>query len=193
MSNKNTEENILKLVYTPLCYDSLIRSEKPDFILEKDSIAFGVELTEYFFHNSSARIKNQKDYTKLVANNEWVHKDDVSLLESIDTWKINDYGSESYTGRAVKRLNPTWQEKFNKLNSIIIEKGLKYLIYNKSLEYVDLLIYDNCEMRRGLDTCELFAFLYKRVVANDLNTPYKHVTLVLLEDNRVTNTFILKN
>ncbi len=191
MASKSYEELILRKVYNESLFDNLIVSEKPDFILINGTQRYGVELIEHFTNEASARTR-RPSYVKKVANNEWVHKADIDVLESVDTWVVNVDGSEQFTGRAVKSLNPTWQEKIHNINKIVIKKNKLFNTYEAELDYIDLLIYDQGDLRKGTDTCELFAYLYARVVADDLFSPYRNVTLVIVDNCCVTNTFLLK-
>lgn len=193
MANKDEERKIVSQCYDSSGYDSLLDSEKPDFILERNGERFGVEVTEYFHAESSARMRKQKDYVKKVANNEWIHKNDTLDLESVDTWIVDEDGSEKYIGRAVRSLNPTWQEMIHSINRDILQKNALFSTYDSSLAHIDLLIFDQGDLRKGLETNELFAYLHERVIANDLVTPFHNVTLVLTEDGKIANTFLLKH
>ena len=62
---KHKEYQVLKRIYT----SNKIRiqsSERPDFIIESKKEKFGVEITEYYYNETSARLKNYKGYAEKI-------------------------------------------------------------------------------------------------------------------------------
>lgn len=82
---KNKEYKILRKVYT----NEKIKikpSEEPDFIIECEMEKFGVEITEYYYNEASARLKNYKGYTEKILksdSSDILDKRDKGVIEKV--------------------------------------------------------------------------------------------------------------
>lgn len=75
-AKKDKELMILRTVFKKKRFRKYTFSEKPDFIIHaKDD--FGVEITEYYPDETTARLHNFTDYTSKVTEGTYVHKDDL--------------------------------------------------------------------------------------------------------------------
>src|SRR6266516_3436436 len=79
---KNKERTIFDFVYTGRLIDSVTPTEEPDFKVKKADGEFGVEITEFYFSHSQARLKNIPAYfNEILDKKKYRHKDDVVPLE----------------------------------------------------------------------------------------------------------------
>src|SRR5713101_2273510 len=79
---KNKERTIFDLVYAGRAFDSVTPTEEPDFRVKNADGEFGVEITEFYFSQSEARIKNIPGYfQEILERKNYKHKDDVVPLE----------------------------------------------------------------------------------------------------------------
>lgn len=82
---KNKEYKILRKVYTNEKIKIKL-SEEPDFIIEYKMEKFGVEITEYYYNEASARLKNYKGYTEKILksdSSDVLNKRDKGVIEKV--------------------------------------------------------------------------------------------------------------
>ena len=89
-------------------------SEEPDFIIKSEKEVFGVEITDYYFNESSARLKNYKGYTNKILNSN----SDV-ILDKRDKGFITKVGIfvKSPEESKYKFITNTIQLRYNELYS----------------------------------------------------------------------------
>lgn len=83
---KHKEYQILKKIYDSKKI-TIQPSEKPDFIIGSGKERFGVEITEYYYNESSARLKNYKGYGDKILNSN-----PVNVLDKRDKETIHKIG-----------------------------------------------------------------------------------------------------
>lgn len=151
---KNEEYNVVKKIYqNEKC--NIEDSEEPDFIIKTETEKFGVEVTEYYYNESSARLKNYNGYIEKILRNsydETLDKRDVGMIEKhrlyIKNLETNKY--DFLTDMVAIRYNTTYKigqlPEFKDVEKQIIEiigrKTKKAEHYNKQLEYLELFIND---------------------------------------------------
>ncbi|WP_420768268.1 hypothetical protein ACNR9V_12935 [Parageobacillus thermoglucosidasius] len=83
MNKKQNEMYILKSVYKTEKYKEVKQIEEPDFIITNHSnIKFGVEVTEYYYSETDARLRKIQNYFQDLINHErYGHKQDKKQLE----------------------------------------------------------------------------------------------------------------
>jgi len=138
------ELEILKLIYDLSKYKRVAKSEKPDFILYLPvrDYRFGVEISEFYFSESDARLRNIPNYvTEILNKNAYRHKDDRKELKVQDATLISQDKKEQTIQGILKELPPTGE--YGKLIAKrLAEKSEKLSNYNSSLGHVNLIIYD---------------------------------------------------
>lgn len=91
---KSVEKGILHVIYNPNEYD-IIEFEQPDFILEdKNGNEFGVEITQLYLDESSARLKNKPNYLEDIIQNNKLDKRDVGILNLGEIVALDDNDNE---------------------------------------------------------------------------------------------------
>lgn len=155
--DKSTEKSYIDTYYGNE-YD-IIESECPDFIInnKEDGKNFGVEVTELYFNESSARLKNYKNYaSNLIAGandpKTYLHKDDKNILFPVNIKYLNCQNEWVSLPQAIginyddnKKIGqkPDYSIYENKIIEIINNKNKKANNYNQNLDYYELLIKDN--------------------------------------------------
>jgi len=142
-SKKEKEYSILKAVYDVSCYDDVIASEEPDFIIKKSEKTVGVEVTELYANSSNARLRNITNYVdELLDSKKYRHKEDVLELK-VDNIQIFDKNNEFVAeSNAIFRGYPKVEEFIKVFLNIIQTKENKYDRYISNVQYVDLIIND---------------------------------------------------
>lgn len=147
--DKQHEKKILKMVYEESLYTIINDSEKPDFILKtKDNIFFGVEVTERFNSQSSARlIKNESYLGKLLDESlpdskRYMDRRDKRVFTTDTISFFDNAGKPKFESKAVMQTNLTRDEYLENLVNLIKEKDEKFKNYNPELSHVNLLIFD---------------------------------------------------
>lgn len=132
----------------------IINYEKPDFIIKTNDETFGVEVTDYYYNESSARIKNFKGYTEKILNSN-----DDSVLDKRDIDKItklrlyvynkqkkenifvNDFVGLKYKQNYEININPDFNFIEKQFIDIINKKSDK-IVKKQNIDYYELFIQD---------------------------------------------------
>ncbi|OGI22453.1 MAG: hypothetical protein A2808_03050 [Candidatus Moranbacteria bacterium RIFCSPHIGHO2_01_FULL_55_24] len=195
---KPGELKILRTFYPESEYSLINSSENPDFILKDNSsnILFGVEVTQYFDTPTSGRFKNIPNYVGRLLSKNFIHKEDIGNLKVIDTiFKIEDDGTETPLSAGVLRSLPQSPERIEALKRLVASKNSKYSQYDKTLESIDLLIYDSGDLVAGIDKqkSEILAYLRKQEESNTLKSPFRKIILVIEESKYKLIKIVLKS
>lgn len=198
MDKKKLDElSLLRKVYSNVEYKVIKENENPDFVLsDKNNNFFGVEVTKYYDSPTSGRFKNIPNYTEKLINSEFIHKQDIGILQVGEIVIVDDNNREISTpDKGVSRQIPQSIERINALKKIVAEKNEKYdQRYDKSMP-IDLLIYDSGDLTAGLEIQrnQILDYLYKQEKANTLISPFRKITLLIEESNSNTIKILLKS
>lgn len=151
MSKKNKEYKILKKIYNSKRI-TIKDYEKPDFIIEADNAKFGVEVTEFYFNESVARLINYKEYKEKILNsndNKVLDKRDIGILSRHELYVLDkvdnqykflfDFVAVKYDDNLNFHSKPTYEFVENKIVNIINIKNNKANDYEK-FDYIELII-----------------------------------------------------
>lgn len=153
MSKKDRELLVLKEIYQ----DGKVvitESEQPDFIINGIDEQFGVEITDYYYNESSARLKNKPGYFESIINSPdntiltqrdkgAITKQSIYVKDSNDDkYKfLLDSVGVKYNEHYDYGVDPTYEDVENQLIDIINVKSVKANDYQK-LDYYELFIQD---------------------------------------------------
>ena len=142
---KNKERTIFDLVYAGRVIDSVTPAEEPDFKVKNADGEFGVEITEFYFSQSEARMKNIPGYfTEILAEKKYRHKDDIVPLEVKEfTVLPSDNRSPSFKVEGFMRQVPRIDEVVKKISELIEHKNKRFKNYITGLHHVNLIIFDH--------------------------------------------------
>ena len=106
---KHKEYLVLKKIYNK---DNLTieSTESPDFIIESGFDKFGVEITEYYYNESSARLKNYEGYSEKILKSK---SDDVLDKRDKDYIKKTTLFIKDPKDNVYKFLTHTIQLRYN--------------------------------------------------------------------------------
>lgn len=147
---KKREKAILDLVYSDKSFASIVSDEEPDFKLKHrfNNTEFGVEITEFYFSESHARINNIPGYvSEIISTKKYRHKDDTALLGVKEAILIPGDNRETQ-----KKINGIFQEQpdideyVDRVAKLIEVKNKRFESYINRLSHVNLIIFD-CENR----------------------------------------------
>lgn len=132
----------------------IIESERPDFIIKAQDETFGVEITEFYYNESTARLKNYPGYfNKIISStsNKVLDKKDIGILSHnklyIKNPITNKYNFVADTVEAKYHENylscqiPRYQDIEPIILEIIKNKNHKAKKYS-NLDYFELFIND---------------------------------------------------
>ncbi len=141
---KNKEKTIFDLVYSGRAFDSVTPTEEPDFKVKNADGEFGVEITEFYFSQSEARMKNIPGYfTEILEEKKYRHKDDVIPFEVKEfTILPGDNRRPSFKEEGLLRQLPSIDEYVKKISELIEHKNKRYKNYITGLNHVNLIILD---------------------------------------------------
>ena len=141
---KKKERTIFDFVYSGRPIDSVTPTEEPDFKVKNANGEFGVEITEFYFSQSEARLKNIPDYFKeILDEKKYRHKDDFVPLEVKEFTVIpNDNRSPSFKVEGLMQKLPEMNEYVTKISELIENKNRRFNNYIRGLSHVNLIIRD---------------------------------------------------
>jgi hypothetical protein len=146
MNKREAERAIFELVYDPDRYESVVHRDKPDFeVLTRFGGRFGVEATELFPSEADARLRKRPDYiTELLAGDPHMHRDDISVLQSITVEITDPDGSVKQTDvPAVLLALPTIADHAQGIADTITRKNTKATDYKADgYSFTSLVIFD---------------------------------------------------
>jgi hypothetical protein len=142
--NKESELQIFKYIYGSCSDWEIVESESPDFICMRNGhVTLGVEVTEFYFSESCARLRNIEKYTEeLLDGGAYKHRDDINCLVVDKIKIIKENGDLFAETEAIKQEVPPYNELGKLVEKSILTKELKTPAYLKSCPKVDLAIFD---------------------------------------------------
>ena len=153
MSKKDKELMVLKQIYQD---DKVVitKSECPDFIINGINEKFGVEITDYYYNESSARLKNKPGYFESIINssdNTILTQRDKGIItkQAIFVKEPNEEKYKflldtigiKYNENYDYGVNPIYKDVERQLIDIINEKSIRAENYQK-MDYYELFIQD---------------------------------------------------
>ena len=154
MSKKQNELRILNNIYKEPFVAKIQESEQPDFIIIGDNEKFGVEITEYYYNESSARIKNCNGYLENIINSsdnlKW-DKRDRELIEKQFLYILDSKNDKYVPFMKIAGIKYNEKYRFNEIpNFKDVEQQIIEIIKSKSekaeeyklLDYYELFIED---------------------------------------------------
>lgn len=184
MDEKKKEEyNIVKRIYSDVEYD-IEFSEKPDFIINKkgEKDKFGVEVTELFYSQSSARLK-KIPYYSLKLLKEGIPRKDQGILGEHELY-IKDGDEWVYLGKKIDQSFKNYDDYINAIANTIIIKTKKAKSY-KRLKYYELIIEDQ-EKFLFFKQIRDIEYLEKSKIIQDAidKSPFKRIYLFTIINKR---------
>lgn len=164
-SKKQRERAILNLVYSPKEYKHVLPSEEPDFKLEHKNtgVKFGVEITEFYYSESNARMRNISGYFQnIIHKKQYKHKDDILELEVKEVTIIpNDNKRSQQRAKGILRKLPNIEALVNKISRLVELKNKHFDKYIHGLNHVNLIINDCENIFTGLPEDMLHHWFFK--------------------------------
>jgi len=166
MDEKEKREwDVINLLYPKDSKYTIIKDERPDFVVIDGKKRFGVEITELYSNPLRARIKNDDDYRSNLLKLEGATKNERNIAKRIGGVKIQylqDCESGDY--HEIRRMvNYQMLDKEKLIDAFIqaiYKKEIAYKQYRKDLDYIELLVrdkdffFDDCT---DLSSNEVFA------------------------------------
>ncbi len=145
MRNKKKiqEEKILLKVYDKEKYKYIKKREEPDFeIKQNGGYKFGVEITEFYFTESNARMKNIPHYfNEILSHKKYRHKKDKKILE-VKEFTLQAKGKPDEKISGIIQELPKPIEYIKIICNQIEMKNSKIENYDNKLGHINLIIYD---------------------------------------------------
>jgi len=193
-SKHKTEERIFKQVYDTDLFFNYEHKDKPDFWINTSlEYKFGVEITELFENESSARLEKIDTYTEeLLDSKKFRHKTDKKEI-ILDSIKILDKkGNHILETEAIVREIPCLNTYIDHLINCVSKKSRKSLEYNSNLNYNNLIINDHINSLSLIDKNKLSEYLFTDKFKQCLlNCSFEEVFLIT-EIKNEKNYFPLK-
>lgn len=148
-SKKDREQEILSRVFEEGKFLKIADSERPDFILEYSGTVcgdtkVGVEITELYVDETTARLMNMPNYAKRVMDGEYVHKEDKEKLVPKDiTYYGKAYDFKPFKTRLLPNPNYTVADFRKSLLESLQDKKERYKKYRADVPQHCLVIYDS--------------------------------------------------
>jgi len=143
-AKKNKERTIFDFVYAGRLVDSVTPTEEPDFKVKNADGEFGVEITEFYFTQSQARLINIPSYgTEILDKKKYRHKDDITPLEVKEFTVVpHDNRRPSFKVEGLMQEMPDMNEYAIRISELIERKNKLFRNYIAGLTHVNLIIRD---------------------------------------------------
>jgi len=189
MVRKQNEYQILSAVYNLNDYAEVLASECPDFrLLHKGSdVTFGVEVTEFYFSHSNARLRNMPDYFNEIYNhNRYRHKEDRVRLQLSDITILSPDGKVKEITKGIFQELPNPDKYVEMISDLIKSKNEKYIEYAQDLTHINLILLDTENRLRPISVSDFYNYFYTSEVKTSLcNSPFREIFLItMLQENR---------
>ncbi len=163
---KNKERTIFDLVYSGRPFDSVTPTEEPDFKVKNAYGEFGVEITEFYFSQSEARMKNIPGYfTEILEGKKYRHKDDIVPLDVAEiTVQPGDNRRPGFNVKGIVRQLPRIDEYVKKISELIEHKNKRFKNYITGLNHVNLIIFDTGHRLLGTPKDTFHYLFFQNVV-----------------------------
>jgi hypothetical protein len=118
--------------------------ERPDFVCSRTgNLLFGVEITEFFWTESDARLRKIESYVSdLISGGQHRHKDDIKEIVVEDVVYHVAATGQQIPMKAIGRMIPPHQASIPKLLDAISAKNGKAAEYAKRVSTTDLIVAD---------------------------------------------------
>ncbi|MBN1993662.1 MAG: hypothetical protein JW953_13255 [Anaerolineae bacterium] len=189
ISKKKSERDIFNLVYEESDWAEIISSERPDFKIRNSNfdIYFGVEVTEFYFSESNARIRNIPNYVNEIINqNTYRHKEDQVTLKVNKIQITSADGTPKGDALAILQELPRPEQYANMVAEVIALKDEKFKEYAQDLTHINLIVLDTERRLRTVTADDFYKNFVTLPLKNTLySTKFREVFLVtILEENR---------
>jgi len=145
MKKTQREWSLLDYIYKDIPGIEIEKTDKPDFTIKhkNDKFSFGVEVTEFYFSESSARLRNIPEYLEEIFDRKsYRHKDDKEALKLGKITIISEEGDRKEDTTGVIQKLPGITKYLEKIGLIIKTKNKKFHEYDKYLNHINLILYD---------------------------------------------------
>jgi hypothetical protein len=169
---KKKERAILDLVYSANSFKSIAENEEPDFKIQHNfkGLEFGVEVIEFYFSQSRARINNIPGYVSgIISKNGYKHKDDINALSVKEFTLIPGDGRKTQQKiKGIFQEQPKVDEYIEKITELIESKNKRFSSYIDGLSHINLIIYDCGHRLAGAPSDKFHYFFFKPKLENAL-------------------------
>jgi hypothetical protein len=189
MDKKQNEQDVLTLVYNESEYAEIISSENPDFQIRhngQDSY-FGVEITEFYFSESSARMRNIPNYfNEIIDHNRYRHKKDRKILEVHNFTITSADGTPKGKARGILHELPQPDQYANMIADVITTKNTRISEYERNLTHVNLIILDTGYRLQLARVGDFYKYFFTAAVKTALYaSEFREIFIVtILEESR---------
>jgi hypothetical protein len=183
MNKREKERLILGTVYDASRFRQIVQQESPDFVVHHFQIPerFGVEVTELYYSEADARLRNIPGYVTHLANGgRHYHRDDVSALQVVALTITAPDGTIKFQDEtAVLRGRPPVEAYVDRLATLIRNKDSKFARYKHGLSHVNLIVFDHETLLSEVPRENIGSYLLTPELKNVLaNTQFREVYFV---------------
>jgi hypothetical protein len=189
VTKKARERSLLEIVYDKGKF-TLVETESPDFRLlcKRDDSPFGVEVTELYESQSTARLRNIPGYLEeLLAGHAVRHRDDIARLP-VSRVKILD--AEGRFKQEAQMITPPKRQMADLgsgLANSLRNKADRFDGFPKDLTHVNLLVADMDGRLWTQNRQTLFQTVFtEEVIKLIYDSPYREIFFVTLVENAET-------
>jgi hypothetical protein len=147
-NKESIEQGIISRIFKNGDQCKIVKSEKPDFILNYSGslvgdVSVGIEITELYYDDSSARLANKKGYVNDLLAGKYIHKDDKNKFNTKDVIYLSKNMEYKPFKTPLLFLPKYTIDDFRKaFLHTLRKKNKKHSKYNKDVNQFGLIIYD---------------------------------------------------
>jgi hypothetical protein len=175
------EKEVFGLFYGEKSNIEIIGREKPDFHLRhKSGHLFGVEITDFFYNESSARSKLIPGYmAQILTSGTYRHKADITALPLKDAKYKSKNGTVEKPVKVIFNESKKFIDVLSSLNRTISQKSRSFRKYPKKFNHINLVIYDRENCLESLEEEKFFIIFLNNGIANHIGlSPYREIYFI---------------
>lgn len=161
------------------------KSEQPDFVVSYSNgssadISVGVEITELYYNQSSARLKNRPGYIANVINGVAVHREDRDQMDVREvTYLPGGLQSKAFKTKMLFLKNYTIEDYRSAFLHALKKKKISREKYKEGLSQTGLIIYDKEGQFKKIEKEKFIGnFFSDKIVEEIKSSPFEEIYLV---------------
>jgi len=191
------EQDILSKIFKKPFEYNILKSEKPDFIISYNSRAnktvnVGMEITELYYNDSSARLKNKNEYVKNVIDGEKIHKKDKGAFDVREvTYFPQGDVSKSFKTKMLFEKNYSIDDYRRAFLQTLTKKNKKRVAYQEGLEQTGLVIYDKEKHFKKLSKYDFIRFFFNENIMEEIkSSPFEEIYLITQFEGEIQEDYV---
>lgn len=185
VEKERKELSILSRIFKEGNDCEILKSERPDFIVTYPrhfvgGISVGIEVTELYYNDSSARLKNKEGYIKNVIDGSYIHKDDKGEFNVQEvTYLPQGVMSKAFKTKILIEKKYTIDDYRRAFLHTLRKKNKKRTKYQVGLAQTCLVIYDREKYFSKISKQDFVSAFFNSYIMDEIKeSPFEEIYLI---------------